>query len=89
MALGAELRDVTKLIIARGISLTLVGLGVGVVGGLALTRLISSLLYGLTPTDPLTLGVVAAVLVALGVAACYIPARRATRVDPAVALRFE
>jgi len=89
MALGAELHDVTKLIIARGISLTLVGFGVGVAGGLVLTRLISSLLYGLTPTDPLTLGVVAAVLVALGVAACYIPARRATRVDPAVALRFE
>jgi len=89
MALGAELHDVTKLIIARGISLTLVGFGVGVAGGLVLTRLISSLLYGLTPTDPLTLGVVAAVLVALGAAACYIPARRATRVDPAVALRFE
>lgn len=89
MALGAELRDVTRLIIARGISLTLVGLVVGVAGGLALTRLISSLLYGLTPTDPLTLGGVAAVLLALGVAACYVPARRATRVDPAVALRFE
>lgn len=89
VALGAALRDVTRLIIARGISLTLVGLVVGVAGGLALTRLISSLLYGLTPTDPLTLGGVAAVLLALGAAACYVPARRATRVDPAVALRFE
>jgi len=89
MALGAELLDVTRLIIARGITLTLVGLVVGGAGGLALTRLISSLLYGLTPTDPLTLGVVVAILVALGVAACYVPARRAARVDPAVALRFE
>lgn len=89
IALGAELRDVTRLIIARGITLTLVGLVVGGAGGLALTRLISSLLYGLTPTDPLTLGVVVAILVAFGVAACYVPARRAARVDPAVALRFE
>jgi predicted permease len=89
MALGAEQRDVTRLIILRGINLTLVGAISGVVGGLALTRLVASLLYGVKPTDPLTYVAAAAILAAVALLASYIPARRATKVDPMVALRYE
>ena len=89
MALGAEQRDVTRLIILRGINLTVAGAGTGIVGSLALMRVLSSLLYGVTPTDPLTLAAVSLVLIAVGLAVCYFPARRATKVDPLVALRYE
>ena len=89
MALGAEQRDVTRLIILRGINLTLVGAGAGVVGGLALTRVLSSLLYGVKPTDPLTYVAASAILAAVALVASYIPAWRATKVDPMVALRCE
>jgi putative ABC transport system permease protein len=89
MALGAERRDVTRLIVVRGINLTLVGLGTGVAGGLVLTRLLWSLLYDLKPTDPLTFVSAAVILAAVAFVASYIPAHRATKVDPMVALRYE
>ncbi len=89
MALGAEQRDVTRPIILRGINLTVAGAGAGIVGGLALTRVLSSLLYGVKPTDPLTFIAVSLILIAVALVASYIPARRATKVDPLVALRYE
>ncbi len=89
MALGAEPQDVTRLVIARGIRLALLGVGIGVAGGLAITRVLSSLLYDVKPTDlPTYLGV-SLLLSAVALLASYLPARRATRVDPMVALRYE
>ena len=89
MALGAERREVSRLIVARGINLTLIGLGTGVAGGLVLTRLVSSLLYHLKPTDPLTFVSTGAILAAVALVASYIPAHRATKVHPMTALRYE
>ena len=89
MALGAEKRDVLKLVLKGGMGLTAIGVGVGVAGALALTRFLSSLLYGVTPTDPLTFVVVSLLLTAVALLASYIPARRATKADPIVALRYE
>ena len=89
MALGAQRRDVFRLIVGEGLALTLVGVGLGSAGAFALTRLITGLLYGVSPTDPTTFVVVAISLSAVALLACYIPARRATRVDPLVALRYE
>ncbi len=89
MALGARGVDVLKLIIRNGLTLTLVGVVIGVGGALALTRLLRTLLFGVTPTDALTFVTVSAVLIVVAMLACYLPARRATKVDPLVALRYE
>jgi putative ABC transport system permease protein len=89
MALGAERRQVLRLVLKQGLVMTLTGAGLGLGGAFALTRYLSSLLYGVYPTDMLTFAVVSLALTAIAILACYIPARRATRVDPMVALRYE
>jgi putative ABC transport system permease protein len=89
IALGADPRDVCKMVLREGSALTLIGMLLGVAAGLALTRLMASLLYGVKPWDPLAFGAVLAILGGVAVIAGYIPARRAMRVDPMVALRYE
>jgi predicted permease len=89
LALGAQLRDVMRLILGQGAKLSLIGVGIGVAAALLLTRLMATLLFGVSGTDPLTFGAVALILFSVAMLACYIPARRAMRVDPMVALRHE
>jgi putative ABC transport system permease protein len=89
MALGARMTDVLKLVFRNGIALTSIGVAIGITLAFALTRLMSSFLFGVTPTDAMTFAIVSAGLVVVALAACYIPARRATKVDPLVALRCE
>jgi putative ABC transport system permease protein len=89
MSLGAQARDVLLLVVAQGMKLTFVGVAVGLVGSYALTRLMNGLLFGVTATDSLTFALVAIGSICVALLACYVPARRATRVDPLVALRHE
>jgi putative ABC transport system permease protein len=89
MALGAQRNHVLRLVVWQGTRLALMGVSIGIAGALALTRLMAKLLYGVSATDPLTFAALALILTAVAIAACWLPARRAMRVDPVVALRYE
>jgi putative ABC transport system permease protein len=89
MALGAQPGQVLMLVLKQGLLLTTVGIGIGLGGALLLTRLISGLLFGVAATDPMTFAAIVVLLAVVSLIACYIPARRATRVDPLVGLRYE
>jgi putative ABC transport system permease protein len=89
MALGAGKSAILNLVISQGVKLALIGVAIGVAGALGLMRFLSGLLYGVKPNDPLTLVAVSALLIAVTLFACYIPARRATKVDPLETLKHE
>jgi ABC-type antimicrobial peptide transport system permease subunit len=89
MALGAQRSDVLRMVLRDGVRMTLIGAAIGLAAALGLTHLMASMLFGVEPTDPVTFGGVAVLLCAIGLFACYIPARRAAKVDPMVALRYE
>ena len=89
MALGAQRNEVLRMVVRQGIILAIVGTAAGMVLALGVARYLATLLYGVRPFDPVTFAVVAILLFAVAAAACYVPARRATRVDPLVALRYE
>jgi putative ABC transport system permease protein len=89
LALGAQRTDVLRLVLREGLSLTLLGVTAGLAAAFGLTRFLTSLLYGVSATDPLDFAAVAALFTIVALAACYIPARRAMRVDPITALRYE
>ncbi|MBO0800609.1 MAG: FtsX-like permease family protein [Blastocatellia bacterium] len=89
LALGAQTSDVLKLVIGRGMKLASIGVAVGLIGSLALSRLMKNLLLGVGEVDPPTVTAITLSLVGVALVACWIPARRATKVDPLIALRFE
>ena len=89
VALGANTGDILRMVLGQGLRTILVGVAIGIAGALALTQTVESLLFGVTSTDPLTFGAGTLLLVGAALLACYLPARRATRVDPMVALRYE
>ena len=89
MALGATVRDIVALVLGRGARIVAVGIAIGLAGAVAFARLLQTMQYNTTPSDPLTLGSVATLLALVAFLACWIPARRATKVDPITALRSE
>jgi ABC-type antimicrobial peptide transport system permease subunit len=89
MALGAQQRDVLHLVLAQGARVALFGVALGLIAAFVLTRLMANILFGVRPNDPLTFAAFALLLLLVALAACYLPARRATRVDPMIALRYE
>ena len=89
IALGADRRSILRMVLRQGLGLAIIGAAVGLVGALVVSHFMAGLLFGVRPTDPLTFACVALLLIGVAVLACYIPARRAIRVDPLVALRHE
>jgi predicted permease len=89
MAIGASRTDVFRMILSHGMKLTLIGVGIGLVGAFALTRLMATMLFGVAPTDATTFGSISVLLMGVALIACFLPGRRATKVEPTISLRYE
>jgi ABC-type antimicrobial peptide transport system permease subunit len=89
IALGAQSRNVLRLVLGDGLKMTVIGVAVGLLAAFGLTRLLTGMVYGVSTTDPATFAAIAVLLIVVALLACYLPARRATKVDPLTALRYE